>query len=233
MTTENQAPASAALTTPEASAAPAAQPQDSAQGPWNTLTDPSLREYATTKGWKAPDEALKAMKELEASYTPPASADAYKLPVAEGDSGEFAKTAATWFHEAGVTQTQAEKLAAKWNEFAVAQQSAQTEAQKQAEASAKTANEEGLNKLRAEWPGEKYDENVELGRRAVKAAGVSEAVLEKLYTHGAQDADLLKMFAFFGKQFKEGTLVPGGGGTGAQPNDVEARARRMYPSMKG
>ena len=115
------------------------------QAAWyDSFSDEGLKGFVQTKGWDAPEKAIHSYRELEKFIGAPkdqllrlpkddtdtegwdavwnrlgrpASAAEYKLPLPEGDSGEFAKVASTWFHEAGIPQKAAERLAAKWNEY--------------------------------------------------------------------------------------------------------------------
>jgi hypothetical protein len=51
----------------------------------------------------------------------------YKIPLPEGDTGEFAKVIAPIFHEAGLSQGQVQKIAEKHNAFIAEQTKAATE----------------------------------------------------------------------------------------------------------
>jgi hypothetical protein len=56
----------------------------------------------------------------------------YKIPLPEGDTGEFAKVIAPIFHEAGLSQGQVQKIAEKHNAFIAEQTKQATEAAKTA-----------------------------------------------------------------------------------------------------
>lgn len=96
----------------------------------------------------------------------------YKLPVPEGDSGEFATEASTWFHELGLSTSQGQKLAEKWNGKMA---SAQKAARESYEADVKVQGE----KLKAEW-GQNYQANVQAAKNAARAFGLDEATVGKL-----------------------------------------------------
>lgn len=101
----------------------------------------------------------------------PAKPEEYKLPT-EGADPEFAAKAASWFHEAGLTQRQAEAVASKWNEFvASTQQNAMQQSEQQVEAD--------VSALKKEW-GAAHDQNVQVARQAVKAFGLDSDTLAKL-----------------------------------------------------
>jgi len=143
---------------------------------WQTVgLDAEATSLVTERQWKHPNDVIKSYRNLEKLtgvpaeqiiklpkgddpkawnevYTrlgrPEKAAD-YKLPVPEGQDGSFAKTAADWFHEAGVTQAGATRLATKWNEFQAAQQQQQA-------AQIAARDTEQVNALKSEW-GVNYD----------------------------------------------------------------------------
>jgi len=143
---------------------------------WQTVgLDSEASTLVTERQWKHPNDVIKSYRNLEKLtgvpaeqiiklpkgddpkawnevYTrlgrPEKAAD-YKLPVPEGQDGSFAKTAADWFHEAGVTQAGATRLATKWNEFQAAQQQQQA-------AQIAARDTEQVNALKSEW-GVNYD----------------------------------------------------------------------------
>src|SRR5690606_13670120 len=112
-------------------------------------------------GFKDAAEAAKALQDLEGKTAIPESPDAYALPVPDGQGKEFATEAAKWMLEAGIPVAQAQTLATKWNEYAVAQQQAADQARQQ-------QDEADTDALKKEWGGQ-YDANIELGRRAVRS----------------------------------------------------------------
>ena len=147
---------------PTAATAPAAAP---AVAP-DATTAPAAPETPALS-LPAKDAPPEAWAEFYKQIGAPDSADAYQLPVPDGGDAEFAKTAATWFKEAGLLPQQATALASKWNEFAAAQQaaSAQAEAQRIAQLDQRNKAEEAT--LKTEW-GQQHDANMELARRAVR-----------------------------------------------------------------
>ncbi|ARL48212.1 hypothetical protein BOC50_36475 [Burkholderia pseudomallei] len=179
-----------------------------------SIADADLRQFVEAKGFKDVGEAVKAMREFEAKHAAPASVEEYQL----GD-GDFAKTAATWFHEAGIPAEAAKALAAKWNGYVGEQNTA-------AEAARLAKGEAELTTLKSEW-GTDYDKNVELGRQAMRKFGVSGEVIDKL-AGAAGDAATIKVFSQIGASLSEGTLNPGGaGGSGAALTE-EQRAAKFY-----
>lgn len=213
---------------------------------WTATFSDDVRGVIQTKGWKSPADAIGSYMNLEkllgadkagrgvvlpkddaaadewgAFYNRlgrPDSAEGYKLPVPDGDAGAFAKTAASWFHEAGLTGKQAEALAAKWNEHVGGTMQAQ-----QAEFEQKAAVD--LQDLQREW-GDQFEAQAELARRARRESGLSEAegqAIERAL--GLKKA--AQVFAMLGKQFAEAPVKggegAGRGSFGATPEDAKAR----------
>jgi hypothetical protein len=161
---------------------------------WTDRLPDDLKPIALNKGWDSEAAAVKSYAELERllgadkagrgiiipnEATPPEekaafwgrlgrpdTPDGYKLPVPEGDPGEFAKTASGWFHEGNLTTDQALFVTGKWNEYQVAM-----DAQFKTEAA--QDKESGETALHKAW-GAQYDTQVELGRRAMREMGFTE-----------------------------------------------------------
>ncbi|HEM7801972.1 TPA: hypothetical protein U2L32_002512 [Burkholderia cenocepacia] len=204
-----------AATTQTDGAAQAADTGDSPQAWLQSIADADLRQFVEAKGFKDVGEAVKAMREFETKHAAPATAEEYQL----GD-GDFAKTAATWFHEAGIPAEAAKALAAKWNGYVGEQNTA-------AEAARLAKGEAELTTLKGEW-GADYDKNVELGRQAMRKFGVSGEVIDKL-AGASGDAATIKVFSQIGASLSEGTLNPGGAdGSGAALTNEDARAAKLY-----
>jgi hypothetical protein len=217
---------------------------------WTATFDDSTRGVIQTKGWKTPADVIGSYTNLEkllgadkagraivppkddaapedwqAFYNKlgrPESADGYKLPVPEGDTGDFAKTASNWFHEAGLNTKQAEAIAGKWNEF----QSSLVE--QQHEELAQKA-EIDIQDLKKTW-GDKYEANAELAKRAIREAGLSseegQAIERALGVKKAAE-----VFATLGKQFAEAPMKGGegdvGGRFGFTPADAKAKISQL------
>lgn len=201
----------AAPATPPVEAAPAATPAVESAAP---ATEAKVETPA------APAEA----PAVDPKTVVPETADGYTLPVPEGDDGVFAKTAAAWFHEAGIPPVQAEKLATKWNEFAAAQQAAAAESEKALEAQAEAKFKTEDSALRKEW-GDKYDANVELGKRAYREFGFTEEVVNAVEDK-VGPAQLLKIFASIGQKIGEDTSV--GLGSGSNTLTMATAAEKLY-----
>lgn len=224
-------PPAAPAGTPPASGAPAS---------WlDGITDPELRGYAEVKGWKDPLAVLDGYRNLEKlvgleklpmpkgpddaeglarvydALGRPKSADEYKLPVPEGAPTEFATAASKVFHEAGLSAAQATKVAEWYNGQVQAQVAAQTEAfQRQ--------TEQQLAALRTEW-GAAFEQQVEIGRRAVREFGLGEQLGSLEQALGT--AGLLKLMTTLGAKLGEDTFEAGQGGAGGAMTPAAAQAR--------
>lgn len=152
----------------------------------------------------------------------PASAEDYKLPVPEGDQGEFAKIAASKFHELGLSSKQGQALAEWFNGHG-------SQLQQQQEAAFERQRDEDFSKLEQEW-GDQFNVRAEVARRAMREAGLSPeegAMLER--TLGVRKA--AKAFEFFGKMFSEhggkGFENSGGGKFSQTPEEAKSRINSL------
>ena len=106
----------------------------------------------------------KAWNDIYTRLGRPEKAADYKLPVPEGDTSGFAKVAADWMHEAGLTQAGATRLASKWNEFQAGQMKAQQE-------QLTARDTQDVAALKAEWGGD-YDKHAAIVDKAAEAFGM-------------------------------------------------------------
>lgn len=111
---------------------------------------------ATPEEWAAFYEKLR-----------PENADAYELPVPEGDDGAFAKEASAWLHESGLSKEQAGKLAGKWNEYVASQQQATAAAEAAAAQAQHVKNTAEQGELQQEW-GQQFEANMHHAKMAVQ-----------------------------------------------------------------
>ncbi len=121
---------------------------------------------------KAPDDP--AWGEVYAKLGRPADPAGYQLQVPDGQSPEFATTAAQWFHKAGLTRTQAESVSSQWSEYVRAQLSSQ-----------QAAEQDALRKehdtLKQAWgDGPSYLAQREIARRAAVKLGLDEGAIDAL-----------------------------------------------------
>ncbi len=202
------------------------------------------KEFVTTKGWKSPADVItstmnlekllgadragrtvvlpkdetdvEGMKAFRAKLGVPDAPDAYELPLPDGDGGEFAKTAAQWFHEAGIPKAAGQKIAAQWNEHfskMVEEQQAQAQASSRAE----------LESLKSEW-GKDFDKNSEYARRFLRAAGWDDAKMSK-YEQAFGTAQMLKDFHAWGSKTAEAAFVGGEQQSGGLPAKLQIQSK--------
>lgn len=246
--TQPQAPAA------QPNAAPQTQPvaPGAAPEPWTTTLDPELRGVAELKGWKTPADAVKAyrgaeqligvaperrltvpaegaeQKEWDALYNRlgrPDTPDGYKLPIPEGDSGEFAKAAAPVLHSIGLSQQQAAKLGEFWNGYV-------SNVEQSLNAEMEQTQQVELQQLRTEW-GSAFDQRIELGRRTAREFGIDATMMSGI-EEAVGTARFLKMMADIGSklgesQYTEGHDIAGGGNPtfGMTPAAAQARIKEL------
>lgn len=225
-------------------------PAPDAAKSWYSGFDEMTRGYVEQKGFKDPAAVVNSYQNLEklmgherAGRTMvlpkddqdtetlgkiydrlgrPAAPEDYKLPVPEGDQGEFAKIAASKFHELGLSSKQGQALAEWFNGHG-------SELQKQQEAQFERQRDEDFSKLEQEW-GDQFNVRAEVARRAMREAGLTPeegAMLER--TLGVHKA--AKAFEFFGKMFSEhggkGFDNSGGGKFSTTPEEAKARINSL------
>ena len=201
-----------------------------AAGDWLGGADADSRAYAQKKGWQTPADLLLSYRNLEKLtgndklFKPkgkddvegynqlynalgrPEKPEGYKLPVPDGQSDAFAKSAAPVLHKLGITQDQAAGLAEWWNGQAKGVVDADTKAKAE-------QVELDVTSLRTEWGGQ-FDANVESGRRAARAFGLDAEAIGKIES-GLGTAATYKLMAKIGLALGEDPCVPSDtGGTG-------------------
>ena len=215
---------------------------------WYSQLSEETRGFVETKGWQSPDDVVQSYTNLEKllgadksgrgvimpkeDAAPedwgkfydrlgrPQSPEEYKLPVPQGDTGEFSKLAANKFHELGITAKQAQSLAEWWNSQSQEMQSSQMNQQMQ-------NAEMEMNVLQSEW-GKEYDANIEAARRATRQFGVQEQMLEKI-ENAIGTREMLKLFANIGKGMGEDSFVDSGktNGFGMSPEAARVRISQL------
>lgn len=223
---------------------PPAPPAAPPSGDWFSGFNDDLKGYVQTKGFRGPDAVVDAYRNLEklhgvpqerllklpeklddASLAPifdklgrPEKPEGYAIAPEKGGDENFVKFAQGMFHEAGLTKSQGEKLAGKWNEYIKVSQENHV---KQFNEKSQQENES----LKKEW-GPAYDQNVEVGRNAVAAFGLDKETLDKLEaTMGF--AGLMKFAHNIGSKLGEDKFVSPdskGGGFGSM-NAAQAQHR--------
>jgi hypothetical protein len=155
--------------------------------PWYHDAPDELKGVVEKKGWKGAGDALKSYVELEKAFggdkivLPKEAADEagwntvydrlgrpktpeeYKFP--EGTDPAITKALAPELHKLGMNQRQVEALAKI--DLQRNQEAANAELQRQ-----QTDQRNGMQKLESEW-GAKFNENIEVNRRAMRNLGIS------------------------------------------------------------
>lgn len=141
---------------------------------WENV-DMALRSYHNLeKLARVPEEFLvrlpkdndqKAWDAVYAKLGRPESPEQYAIPIPEGQNDDFAKVAKTWFHESGLSQSQATKLADKWNSYLAEQMKAAETAQAE-------QHQLSITELKQAW-GAEYDANAKIVDRAADAFGMT------------------------------------------------------------
>ena len=210
-------------------------------GGWlEAVGDADARAYAEAKGWRGPADMLGSYRNLEKllgseklplprddndrdgyeraykALGRPDSPDGYKLKQMEGGDPAFAGEASKWFHEAGLSTRQAQALAERYSAHVG-----------QIEAAAKqrfVANSQrDADELRSEW-GDRFDANLEMGRRAARQFGLEShdvAAMER--TLGTRK--LLTVLSKIGRGLGEDSFESGDRPNAFRMSPEAARAR--------
>lgn len=223
---------------------PTGNPAGNSAPQWYDALPEETRGLIQNKGWKDPQDVISSYSNLEKLLGAdkagrglvlpkedadagewgkvydrlgrPTSPDGYKLPVPEGDTGEFAKIAAGKFHELGLSAKQAEQLADWYNTQTSGMMS-------QSEQGLLAQSESDMANLEQEW-GQNFDANIEASRRAVREFGFNEQELEAM-ERGLGTANMMKKFADIGKRLGESQFVEGktNGNFGMSPEAARVR----------
>lgn len=224
------APATTPAAPVSAPAAPAA-PADAAFD-WSKAggLDADGLGYVQNKGWKGPADVIGSYRNLEKLHGVPAdqllklpgadakpedwagvydklgrpkTADMYDIPLPEGDTGEFAKTARDWFHGEGLSVKQAKGLSEKWNAHVTAV--AKAEADK-----TKLAQDKAQSDLKTEW-GDKFDANAAMVDKAASAFGMGKAEFDALKQAMGPAGAMKFLHNIAAKMGVDDTITTGGG----------------------
>lgn len=235
---------------PAAAQAPAPAPAAIEVPEWAAGLSDITKPTVAAKSWKSMDDAIVSYQNLEKfmgadkagrglvlpkddaapeEWEPvfqklgkPATPNDYSIPIPEGDTGEFAEMVKPILHKANLTNKQAEVLAGEWNTLMQAQAETMERAFQQ-----QTALD--LKDLQKDW-GNQFDAQAELGRRALREAGLSQedgaAIERALGLKRAAEA-----FAKLGKAYQEAPIKGGEGaqssGFGVTPADAKARIQTL------
>ena len=197
-------------------------PAAPAAGWWDTVKDTEVKTWLGSKKYPDAESSLKAhwslerlmgadkagrtvmlpkddkdaegWKALSSKLGVPETPEGYKLPMPEGSDEAFAKTASSWFHEAGIPPRAANLITEKWNSFI-------GEQVKAGEVAEKAESEKQMMALEKEW-GAKFPEQRELAQRGFREFSAKFGLDDKAALERAESvlgaANLTKFFAGLG-----------------------------------
>lgn len=240
--TDTTAAADTATTTTAADVGAEQAAQAAAAGKWHdSFTDADLKGYIDNKAFESPEALANSYRNLEKLvgkpqlpmpkdgndnealnkiYTAlgrPEKADDYKVPVPDGFDDKFAKQAAPWFHEAGLSQKQVEVIVGKYNEAVMAGEAESAKAV-QAQSDAE------LSALKGEW-GQAYDQKVQAGKEAVQFLGLDADALNGLEA-AMGTKGMMTMLAKIGEGMAEAPSIGFDAGKGSSGRAYTPQAAR-------
>ena len=151
------------------------------------------------------DNDPKAWNEVFTKLGRPESPDKYVIKVPEGQSGDFAKMASSWFHEAGLSQSSVTKITEAWNKH-VETSMAAAETQRAQEQQIQVAD------LQKAW-GADYDKNAAVVDKFAEATGMTEKELGALKEVMGPKRAMEWLHGMGQKLGAEDKTVPGIGGS--------------------
>lgn len=241
--TTTAAPAAPTTTAPATTTAAAPQ---AVASDWTKDLSPDMQGFVKNKGFTGPGMVLDSYVNLEklrgvpeerlvrlpekpddaagweqvfSKMGRPATAKEYKLPTPEkGSDPAFTEWAKGTFFEAGLTQAQADKVTAKFNEYAQGTVGASKE-----QYVAKIEGEKAS--LKKEW-GLAFEQNIGIAKKAANQFGVDGPTIDKLES-AMGFAGLMKFFNKIGSGMGEDSFVTGASKVGAGALTPEAAKNRM------
>lgn len=211
---------------------------EGAKVPWATLIDDAdARATVEAKGYKNPAELSRAyhnlmqmqrtdrvevpgkeatpeqLNEFYGKVGRPETPDGYEFKFADGVTPDdnMVKFARDTFHAAGLSPRQAQLVAEKWNEFAAQADTHMTEANQ-------TKNDGEIAELQTRM-GADLNKNMEAGRRAVQALGLSDELIGRI-EGSIGSAPIVELLAMIGRKSEEGGFMAAGSG-GGDPSNPE------------
>lgn len=160
-------------------------------------------------GKRIEDASPEELGRYYARHGRPDAPDGYALAAPDEDSAtpyvpELEQAARAWFHEAGLSQHQAEILFERWNAFA-------SEGSRDAELTRADERARAEHELRGEW-GRTFDRRVAAAGRAVAEFGGAELAHYLDETGLGNDPRLVRAFARIAETVAEDSLVGDGDG---------------------
>jgi|GEM_PF-2338552 len=190
---------------------------------------PAAPIEATSFKMPGKDATPEAWNDFYKAVGRPETAEAYELPLPEGDDGKFAAIMKPMMHKHGLSAEQAKGLAADWNTMQASNQTAQNEAQAAADVAAHSKNTAEAAALTNEW-GVNNAENMEHAKRGIaqfvpgdnEQKGSVIAAIENVLGY----KETIKFFHGIGKGLADGGAAGlGDGGPGATPMSI---AEKLY-----
>jgi len=156
----------------------------------------------------------------------PANADGYELPRPDMPEGmtyneDFEKAIRSVAYEAGISKAQLQALSKAFNEYQVQEYT-------NFNAELQRTHEEGERVLKEKW-GAKYDENLEVARRACKELGDEDFTNLLVESKLGNNPVFIKAFHNIGMKILNDTLVKGEGG--GEKKDEYVPAYKDSPGM--
>jgi len=184
-----------------------------------------IRGHEAIKNFDSAEKLARAhLETLGKVVIPPESADKYEITIPDGKqvNREFMAGFKTWAHEAGLSQKQAETLAAKYIAFEDAQLAAYSK-----------AAEAQVNAVKIEW-GDKFDANVAIAHKAVEQFCTAE---DKRYLDESglgNNPTLVRMFYKIGLAMNDDTMGQGRQVPAGQqmPRTSGGTPQLSFPSMQ-
>jgi hypothetical protein len=201
--------AAATLAAPAANTAPAAA---------NPAAQPAAAPAAASPAPAQTDADLLAVV--------PESAEEYGIEFP--DDADGAKMAAEWFKDAKLTKAQAQALVEKRAQAFAAQQQAAEQAEQAEQARIASQVKADDAALKKEW-GDRYEANIELGRRLVRQFEIPNDVLEAVESKIGY-GQMLRMFSRMGAGLAEDSAAGLNGTTGDRGG--KTAEQKLYPGMQ-
>lgn len=176
---------------------------------------PSAKDMTDPKAWDP----------IYAKLGRPETPDKYVLPLPAGDTGEWATAVKPWMHEAGLSQSQATKLAERWNAHLTAQETSRTTA-------TEAKNLADVSALKQTW-GAEYDQRAGVVDKAAETFGMTQEQVNGLKQSLGPKAAMEFLYNIGARLGVEDTSVPGIGGQSATfggamtPEMAQAEIQRL------
>jgi hypothetical protein len=216
-------------------------PFDATTLPGELAHEPSLKNFdsvdklansyvhAVRKMGAPPESFLKIPQEGESwdqihrALGRPEAPEDYTFDEFNNDEDEGLDYFKGWSHKQGFTQDQAQNILGELNDIVVQGKEQQMQERQ-------IVYDQGMESLQREWPGDAFDENMDLARRAFSQLATKESVA-LLEDSGLSDhPEVVKIFHKMGKMMGEANLVMGqSAGVGdLTPSSAQEKINELY-----